>query len=139
VSAAGSADPRSALVAVAKAFIASEKFVTSVDGTPFQEKVNGFTARIDESKATRLDVETVARVAKEVIGQEARDLVKSVEFTKLLKALRDSVVAIKYVRVGRCPPPCFHWTSNFSSHWCRYRKNTLVPLRHSPINSGIWS
>ncbi|PVH68884.1 hypothetical protein DL98DRAFT_599137 [Cadophora sp. DSE1049] len=91
--------PRESLESVSRTFIASDKFISSIDGSQFQKKVVEFSAIVDKLETAGIvGLKAVSKVVKQAFGQEPSDLVKSVELVSLLQGLRDSIVAIKYVQ-----------------------------------------
>jgi hypothetical protein len=93
-------NPRSALVTASRDFIASSKFISSVSATDFQKKLNVLSAAFDKlESAGILDLKAVFATVKNVFGEDASKFVKRPEFVDLIKNLKDSIAAIKYVQV----------------------------------------
>jgi hypothetical protein len=98
--AATSPNPRPAMVAVAKDFIASDKFIASPSASAFQRQVGVLGLMFDKlEEAEILDLKAVLNTVKQVFANDAAEVVKSVDFVLLSQGLKDSITAIKYVQV----------------------------------------
>jgi hypothetical protein len=100
--AAQSNTPRVSLEAASKAFIISDRFISSPDGNEFQKKLVQFSTLLDKlEQVGASQLETIVNTTKHVFGEDPSELVKDEEFVNLKEALKDSIVAIKYIQVSR--------------------------------------
>jgi hypothetical protein len=100
--AAQSSTPRASLEAVSRAFIASDQFISSPDGNDIQKKLVKFSTLVDKlEQVGASQLETIVNTTKNVFGEDPSVLVRDKEFVNLKQALKDSIVAIKYIQVCR--------------------------------------
>ena len=94
--AATSPNPRSSLITASKKFIASPKFISSTSASAFQKQINTLDKLED---ASIFDLKAVVGAVKQVFSNDPAAVVQSADFVALVEALRNSILAIKYVQV----------------------------------------
>ncbi|KAK4108839.1 carbohydrate-binding module family 12 protein [Canariomyces notabilis] len=100
-----SSTPRDSIQAVCKDFIKSNRFVSSADGTDFQNKLVQFSLLVDNlERAGAAQLEPVINTVEQVFGQQPSNLVRQEDFLSLKGALKDSIVAVKYVQEAHALP-----------------------------------